>query len=179
MPKERINGRNKGNRGERDFARVLGDWTGKKFARVPSSGGLNWKASHAKGDIVVTEEGHFFPFCVEVKTYKELNFQHLLYLEKAEILKFWKQCSRDADKANKAPLLAMRTNSIKKDFYFLIMNTEHFEKILLFDSTYDYSPIRTINIDNLGLKIIHSIDFFKEISYKKIRKPLKLLMRNK
>ena len=40
-----INSRSKGNRAELIAAKVMEVWAGKKFARVPSSGGLQWKTS--------------------------------------------------------------------------------------------------------------------------------------
>lgn len=121
----KINSRSKGNRAERVAAEVLGKWTGKKFARVPSSGGLQWKNTNAKGDIVCTEEGHFFPFCVEVKNYREINFEHLLYSKKAKIMEFWQQCERDAKIANKIPLLMMRYDGLPSSFFFIIFKRLH------------------------------------------------------
>lgn len=121
-----INSRTKGNKEERNVAKLMKAWTGKDFARVPSSGGLQWKNAHAKGDIVCSDEKTYFPFCIEVKSYKELNFQHLLYLENPKIIEFWEQCIRDAKLCNKIPLLIMRYNGLPKEFYFIILEQQFY-----------------------------------------------------
>lgn len=120
-----INGRRKGGKAERVAAALFSTWTGYKFSKTPASGGLNWRSAHVAGDIVCTEEGKFFPFCVEVKTYKEINFDHLLYLDKPKILTFWEQCIRDAQKAKKIPLLMMRYNGLPSNFFFCTMYVNH------------------------------------------------------
>ena len=165
-----INGRSKGNKGERVAAAVLSDWTNKKFARVPSSGGLQWKNSNAKGDIVCTEEGHFFPFCVEVKSYAELNFEHLLYLDKAEVLKFWAQCIRDANLAKKCPILMMRYNGLPKKFFFIAIPA----KIYHHHFSEHIKRPRAIHILEHDL-VLFTTNELKDVPYKKIRKPIKTL----
>lgn len=163
-----INSRSKGNSAERKVAKLMEVWTGKKFARVPSSGGLQWKAAHAKGDITCASEGHYFPFCMEVKSYGELNFEHLLYLEKADILKFWAQCTRDAKICNKTPLLFMRYNGLPKDFWFIAIPlkiyNQFFSKLL--------KRPQTLRSEYHKFILLTSKDFFK-IPYKEIRKPIK------
>lgn len=171
-----INSRSKGNKGERDVAKLMKKWTGKDFARVPSSGGLQWKNAHAKGDIVCSEEGHYFPFCIEVKNYKELNFQHLLYLPEPDILKFWNQCLRDAEICNKAPMLIMRYNGLPKEFYFIAMRPLHYREFI---KPYQDENIKVMGIPHLGI-IIFTTPALLEVPYKKIRKPLrKFLKTNK
>lgn len=125
-----INGRNKGARAERKLADLFTKWTGLKFGRTPSSGGLNWKATNVKGDIVCTEEGHYFPFCIEAKFHAEINFEHLLYLKEPEIMKFWAQCKGDAARANKMPLLFMRYNGLPRDFWFIVLKYKDFLNLL-------------------------------------------------
>jgi len=122
-----MNSRSKGNRNERKAAELISVWTGKKFAKTPSSGGLQWKKSFSKGDIVCTVEGHFFPFCVEVKAHKEIDFSHLLLKEikQPKIFEFWEQCERDAKLAEKVPMLMMRYDRLPADFFFLALPT-HF-----------------------------------------------------
>ena len=124
-----INGRRKGARAERQLAALFTKWSGLKFSRTPSSGGLNWKAAHTKGDIVCTEEGHYFPFCIEAKFHNNVNFEHLLYLPVPEIMKFWSQCSRDAQKANKMPLLFIRYNGLPKNFWFIMLKADDYKAI--------------------------------------------------
>lgn len=163
----RINSRSKGCKGERDLAKVLEKWTKKTFARTPSSGGLSWKTTNAKGDIVCTKEGHYFPFCVENKSYKELNFQHPLILPNAEILKFWEQCKRDAEIAKKVPLLTMRYNGMAKGLYFIIVKYKDFLRMgfELGNANLYYNPWFDI--------IIMPSNILFESSYKIIKENLK------
>lgn len=130
-----VNSRRKGKNGERAVAKLLTDWTGSKFASTPASGGLRWQKANVAGDVVCTEEGVYFPFCIEVKFHKEINFSHLLYklrITKAnpngenKIDEFWAQATRDAKKANKIPLLFMRYNSMPADFFFIVMKLKDF-----------------------------------------------------
>lgn len=179
MMKMAINSRNKGNRAEREVAALLSDWTGKKFSRTPSSGGLQWKNTHVKGDIVCTEEGHLFPFCVEVKFNQEINFEELLVGSKKEpkILKFWDQCTRDAKLANKVPALFFRYNNLPKDFYFIILHTEHYKKIRMDQMLEGYGQdLFHINTKEYKLTLITTNTFF-EFGYKKICKTLKPLIK--
>lgn len=94
-------------------------------------GGLNWKSANSKGDIVCTTEGHYFPFCIEVKHHAEINFSEI-YIpnkKKVKVLEFWEQCKRDASKANKIPLLFMRYNGLPNDFFFIGISKEHEDKL--------------------------------------------------
>lgn len=149
------------------------DWTGKKFSRVPSSGGLQWKASHAKGDITCTAEGHYFPFCMEVKNYREINFEHLLYLDKPDIIKFWDQCTRDAAICNKCPVLFMRYDRLPKDFWFIVIPLKIY--YLFFKN--DIKLPKTLIDESRGIIVITTEAFFS-VSYKKIRKPIKSYYKN-
>jgi Holliday junction resolvase len=166
-----MNSRNKGNKGEREAAKVVGTWTDKKFARVPSSGGLQWKNSNAKGDIVCTEEGHYFPFCMEIKSYGEINFEHLLYLDKADVRKFWAQCIRDAEIANKCPMLWMRYNRLPVGFFFIMIPSDIYDQ---FFHPYmeDGDRVMIFPVDKLAVLTTNSLS---KIPYKKIRKRIKAL----
>lgn len=168
-----INSRAKGNKNERDLSKVIEKWTGKTFSRVPSSGGLNWKAGLAKGDIVCSEEGHFFPFCIEAKNYKDINFEHLLYLPKPKIMEFWAQCTRDARICKKSPLLFMRYNRLPKDFHFVVIDDIFWKNIV---SYYVDPEDRYIRIPSLGITII-TTKLLTSIPYKEIRKQVKTLYR--
>jgi hypothetical protein len=119
-----INSRTKGNKGERIAAAVLQGWTNKEFSRTPSSGGLQWKSSNSKGDIICTTEGHFFPFCIEVKLREKVDFSMLLrpdITKKNLIANFWAQCTRDADLAHKIPMLMFRYNGMPKSTFFILL----------------------------------------------------------
>ena len=127
--KDKINSRKKGAKAERNVALLLKKWTGYEFARTPSSGGLWWKNTNTIGDVVCTDERHFFPFAIEVKVRKHINFEHLFYLEKAEILKFWKQAVDDAKRGKKLPLLFMRYNGMPSGFWILALQTKDFKEL--------------------------------------------------
>lgn len=126
---DKINSRKKGAKAERKVAALLKDWTGREFSRTPASGGLRWKNANVVGDIVCTEERHFFPFAVEVKSYNDINFEHLFYLVDPKIYKFWKQATTDAKRGEKLPLLFMRYNGMPSDFWIVVMTIREFKKL--------------------------------------------------
>ena len=126
-----MNSRSKGNRNERRACDLLKKWTRKKFARTPSSGGLSWKKTNAKGDVVCIKEGHYFPFCVEVKAHREINFSHLLYDVDCKIMEFWDQCCHDAKEAKKVPMLLMRYNGLPAELFFLAVPTNFYQTLYI------------------------------------------------
>ena len=174
-----INSRNKGNKAERVVAKLLEGWTGKQFARTPSSGGLQWKTTNSKGDIVCTTEGHLFPFCIEIKHHKKIDFNELLIGSKKtpKIIGFWEQCIRDAKLAKKAPLLIFRYNNLPKDFFFVILETSLYIKLLKsLPEDINNQELFHIKLKDYNLTILTTKALF-EFSYKEIRKTLKPLLR--
>lgn len=163
-----INSRKKGAKNERKIADLFTKWTGRKFAKTPASGGLQWKSSFSKGDIVCTKEGHYFPFCLECKAYVKIDFSHLLnpQILNVDILDFWTQCKRDADACNKVPLLFMRYNGLPKDFYFVVMSLSFANSIVklgyIFKTSMGYKG------RGVMLMIVTSTDFFK-MDYKLVK----------
>jgi len=170
----RINSKKKGAKNERDISKLLEKWTNKKFARTPSSGGLNWHArSSISGDIVCTTEGHYFPFSIEVKFHKEINFEHLLYIDNPEVMKFWAQAFSDAKKAGKIPLLFMRYNGLPKDFHFVAMDSPIFVKLVVENwGIIPFTNFLKVKHPKGNITIIKSVDLFK-LSYKSLRKSAK------
>lgn len=169
-----INSRSKGCKNERKLAKLFETWTKRKFSRTPSSGGLNWKASNVKGDIVCTEEGVVFPFCIEAKAHKEIDFSHLLNpaIKNVKIDEFWKQCKGDAEKAFKIPILFMRYNGMPADFFFVALETRTFIK--LFASLPEGYPMEFIILPKRQLTIIPSPWLFDQ-NYKEVKLQAKLL----
>lgn len=162
-----MNSRNKGNRNERGAASLITAWTSKKFERTPSSGGLQWKSSFSKGDIVCTVEGHRFPFCVEVKAHKEIDFSHLLNpkIKNIKIIEFWEQCLRDATSCNKIPLLMMRYDMMPKDFFFIGIPIPFFACL---------KGLRLVGTTNLSYKGKYNIMFMRSdeffgFNYKEVK----------
>lgn len=171
-----INSRSKGNKAERMAAAVFTEWTGRPFSRTPSSGGLNWKSQNVKGDIVCTKEGHYFPFCVEIKHHNRIDFNELLLNKKnRKVVSFWEQCLNDAKRANKVPLLLFRYNNLPKDYWFVAIDMRFHA---LIKGYLKDSPLITINSQPYGkeaplkLAIMPSSAFFST-PYKEIKKLIK------
>lgn len=161
-----INQRSKGNKNERTAAKVIEKWTNKTFSRTPSSGGLRWKSSMSKGDIVCTTEGHYFPFCIEVKAYEKVDFSELLRPNKkiSLIEKFWNQNLVDSKACNKKPMLMIRYNGLPNSYFFIVIPIEIIE---IFPN-----PQEFLVYPPKGLAIIGS-DSLLKVDYKKIRKTIK------
>ena len=179
---KKINSRNKGNRFERDVAKWFEKWSGYEFGRIPGSGSLRWqKTDNIVGDITCTDAKHSrrFPFSVECKFYKDLNFEHILLGNKScDIIKFWEQCKGDAERANKVPFLVMRYNSMPKEQYFIMVKEDFFKGIkkhLPKDSRYMNIKIEseTVNVimatDIIQTKYINSFKAGRNIVKANIR----------
>ena len=130
------NSRQKGSKNERELCKWFTDWTkGLEFQRVPASGGLRWKKTDdITGDIICSERGsnRKFPFTVEAKFYKDINFEHLILgNKKIKILEFWEQAKEDSIRAQrrKAPMLFMRYNGMPKRVWFVVMEPKTFDEI--------------------------------------------------
>lgn len=180
-----INSRRKGARGERVAAKLLTAWTKRPFSKTPASGGLHWKNQNVAGDIVCTKEGHFFPFCMEIKNHKKIDFSHLLVpnikSNRIDIFNFIDQASTDAERVNKIPLVMMRYNSLPREFYFMLMRYEDYQylysnmglgKLLLRNSLVYWNK-------DMGRKlvILKSDEFFK-LPYKEVKTLTKKLIKD-
>jgi hypothetical protein len=64
-----------------------------KFERVPMSGALEY----LKGDIFCPEMFTNFPYTIECKHYKELNFNSLLTAKSNDLWSFWKQAQEECE----------------------------------------------------------------------------------
>lgn len=80
-----------------------------QFERVPLSGSI----SYLKGDIWTPHDTAAFPWCIEAKHYKEINWNSLLTAKSTEMYKFWEQTQREADVMGKKPLLIFRWDRSK------------------------------------------------------------------
>ena len=71
---KKINSKIKGNRSELVVTKLLTEWTGHEFVRVPQSGGLRWKdRSDICGDVINNDRDFDFPFSIEAKSYKNVG----------------------------------------------------------------------------------------------------------
>lgn len=122
--KKRKNSRSKGAGFERETAKLLTDWWGVDFHRVPASGGLHWKDDNrVSGDIVAPPDSDF-PFSVECKKVEGWNFEQIIK-GTGLVTDWWSQCTRDADEFNKAPLLIFSKN---RSPVFFMVRVEDFKK---------------------------------------------------
>lgn len=116
------NSKKKGNKAERDASKVLENWTGKEFARIPASGGLRWhKREGVVGDLMCSTEGHYFPFTVEVKFHEKIDFSQPLFESRKgiKLLDFVNQALTDGKRASKEPMLLIRYNGMPKGVFFV------------------------------------------------------------
>lgn len=119
------NGKAKGSKNERELAKFWKEWTGLEFARVPASGGLRWqKKDDITGDIICVDprKSRRFPFSIEAKFYKDINFEHLILgNKKQKFIDFWEQAKEDGNRAKRIPLLFARYNGMPKMTWFVAM----------------------------------------------------------
>jgi Holliday junction resolvase len=111
-----MNGRSKGQRGEREaVAWLQAWWKGKedsKFVRVPASGG--WQNASVRGelkavgDIMCTDDA--FPFTVEVKYQERWDRVRLYEGKRSPVWKWWEQAVAEGKEAGRIPLLMVRKN---------------------------------------------------------------------
>ena len=175
------NGKSKGNKGEREVAKFWKDWSGLEFSRVPASGGLRWqKKDDISGDIICTDErkSRRFPFSIESKFYKDINFEHLILgNKKIKVIEFWNQAQEDGDRSNRFPILFMRYNGMPKQTWFVAVTPQVFKQICLsklgsFSHTYF-----TIKTPEDSFVVINSNDLI-EIEYSEFIINIKRLRRN-
>lgn len=166
----------KGNKNERELTKWFTDWTELEFQRVPQSGGLRWSnRDNIVGDIICTDprKGKTFPFTVETKFHKDINFEHLLTNNKKNKVKeFWDQAKEDGEASGKIPLLFMRYNQMAKGTWFVAMEAElfykHFSK-----HTKEEHKILVFSSLEYKLTILNSDDL-KDYPIKEIVKQIKI-----
>ena len=82
-----------------------------EFRRVPLSGSIDY----LKGDIWTPHDTAWWPYAIECKHYKDIEWNNLLTSKTTDMLQFWRQAVREAEVMNKKPLLIFRWNR-SKDF---------------------------------------------------------------
>ena len=170
------NSKKKGNKAERELCKWFQQWTGFPFTRVPASGGLRWKNTNATaGDIICDDERHSrrFQFSVESKSYKDINFEHLILgNKKVKLIEFWDQANDDAKRSDKVPILFMRYNGMAKNMYFVVI--PHYVYRLLFPTfiLMEYNRFQVLGPN--PMVIMNSNDLLK-FDYNKLHKNLKTL----
>ena len=80
-----------------------------EFKRMPLSGSLEY----LKGDLWTPHDTAAWPYCIECKHYKEVNWNGLLTATSSDLLNFWRQAQREAEVMKKKPLVIYRWNRSK------------------------------------------------------------------
>jgi len=122
-----VQGRKKGSTFERAIAKDVSDWTGVEFKRTPMSGG--WAKT---GDITPKKPKEMvnFPFNIECKNQQTFSTAALMEsaldgeLKNKAFQSWWKQCTDDAKKSKRVPLLVM--TKANEPVYVLMWRT-HFK----------------------------------------------------
>lgn len=98
-----MNSKRKGSRTELKVVEWLREWTGADFNRVPMSGALRWSnAERVAGDVIAPPD-FYFPFVLEVKSRKSLNFRILKsgkMADKNQFSNFYIQAYNDCHRIN-------------------------------------------------------------------------------
>jgi len=129
MSSKRVNGKQKGARGERDLVKRFANWYGSEFYRTPGSGSFSTRGFHSdvvnmSGDVVTTDP--HFPFCVESKLYQDWRLEHLLFeTANSKFHSWWEQTTRETP-LGFIPLLCFRKNGSE---WFMIIEKHHAAKI--------------------------------------------------
>jgi len=101
----------KGSAYEAKIKRYLNSQFDIEFERMPLSGAIEY----LKGDIWTPHDTAAWPYCIECKHYKEIQWNNLLTAKTTDLLNFWRQAVREAEVMRKEPLLIFRWNR-SKDF---------------------------------------------------------------
>lgn len=183
-----VNGKQKGSRFERVICKWFTEWTGYEFNRVPASGGLRWKnAENITSDVACTDRKHSRKFCfsVECKSYKELNFEHIILEKKScKILKFWDQVCDDANRSGKLPLLIMKYNGMKKGEAFVMFNSEVYFNCMVPQISELTKPLMGFNLEpckqskETQIYIIR-LSELKKLDYQQIHKQAQAILKKR
>lgn len=156
-----VNGRNKGSCYERQIAKILTEWTKVELFRSPMSGG--W-GSNTKGDITPknAQEMVDWIFSIELKKHEGWNLEDLVKgTNKGKMLDWWSQCSGDASKGGKIPILIFSKN---RDADYVWIRDEDYKKIKHLG--------KFPNLIKFRKYAIFLLDHLLEIDFKKFRECL-------
>ena len=131
-----VNGKRKGNNGEREVASILSKFLGGYFQRVPSSGAMiggknsvrkevmsKTQIRASKSDIIPPDE--YDKLVIEVKSYKDLTYHYFVTCEQIEKVNKWiSELEFDCD---------------DDDFGILCIKTNRKKWIILFKDKYLYN----------------------------------------
>lgn len=173
-----MNSKNKGNRFERKMGTWFTKWTGYKFERNRLGSGAWHTNKDAGADITCTDpkHAHRCKLSIECKSYKDIKFEHVLLGNKGcDILKFWDQASKDAKRTGKYPILCMRYNSMPREDFFFVVNSELGDYLTSKFKIEGNFMILTTKEYSLHIFMAHDI---LSIPYKQIHNVVKLLLKS-
>ena len=101
----------KGSAYEAKIKKYLNSHLNIEFERMPLSGAIEY----LKGDLWTPHDTAAWPYCIECKHYKDIQWNNLLTAKTTDLLQFWRQTVREAEVMRKKPLLIFRWNR-SKDF---------------------------------------------------------------
>ena len=99
----------KGSAYEQKIATLLSKEFNVEFRRVPLSGAIDY----LKGDIWTPHDTAWWPYCIECKHYKEIQWNNLLTSKTSKIFAFCQQTVREAELMKKKPLLLVSWDRYK------------------------------------------------------------------
>lgn len=100
----------KGNAFELKIAKILSEWSGKKFHRTPASGALHWENDKRVISDIVPPQDLNWPLSIECKNVVyDWDFS-LLIKETSTFWKHWKQATDDAKREGMIPMLVFTKN---------------------------------------------------------------------
>lgn len=162
--KKGINGKQKGAKFERDIAKLLSEWWGEDFNRVPMSGGLDWqKDNRVTGDIVPPPDSDF-PYTVECKKREGWDFEQVIK-GTGEVADWWKQCTNDAKKVDKIPLLIFSKN--RSPIYFMV-HVDDFNKYGIKTNYFITTVELDDRVDCVGIGYFDKLTEFDKEKIKKL-----------
>lgn len=124
--KQTINSKKKGNRNEQHVCKLLAQWTGEKFARTPSSGGLRRiNNTNLTGDVYpdTVNLAFYFPFSVETKALKQIYMPPVLP-KLSKVYTIFSQAYRDAFRGNLMPFVMIRQLNMPADEYYIVLDAK-------------------------------------------------------
>jgi len=175
----RINSRSKGQRGEKKAIEFFHEWTGMDFKRSPASGGLRGHImDYTVGDIICVEKNYIFPFAVEVKSYEAINFAQMIYEVESIVFDYWVQCTDDAQRAEKFPILLMRYNGLPANFFFVAFDLKDY-RLLKENGISANKRKMLVKIPGKGSILITNTDEVLAWDWRKVEKILQKKLRKR
>lgn len=147
----------KGSSFELKTSKVLTTWWGEgEFNHTPASGALHWKKDNRVSGDIVPPANSTFPFSVECKNHEGWTLENAI-TNTSPFPSFWDQCTTDAEKFNKIPMLIVKRNRVKP-WIFIPYNGNLFKNV-----SANYCFIFFLNQDKvMGIQLSSLVKIDKE-----------------